>query len=83
MIEEEMNFRDWRKLAVFVSGESAVSFLARPGYSVELGSTHPCHSWLGLECIHNFYRCDLDLADITAKCCLSNGVCEAVSLATI
>lgn len=44
LIEEEMNFRDWRKLAVFVSGEFNVSFLARPGYSVELGSTHPCHS---------------------------------------
>lgn len=25
----------------------------------------------------------LDLADITAKCCLFNGVCEIVSLATI
>lgn len=67
MIEEKMNFRDWRKLAVFVSGESNVSFLARPGYSVELGSTHPCHSGLGLECIHDFYSRDSRLGRHNGK----------------
>jgi len=70
-----MNFRDWRKLAVFVSGESNVSFLARPGYSVELGSTHPCHSLtlcLGLDLTRlSAYMIStaviLDLADTTGK----------------